>query len=557
MPRRAFLGLLGVALLCGLQVAISAGEADVEQAADAKTLQDAGVATDGPSLLAFFRKRTLADGDHARFQTAIRQLGDDDFQVREKATNELKAAGRAVLPYLRLAARDPDAEVAHRARRCLAALDESPELSLLTAAARHLAVRKPAQTVNVLLAYLPMVDDDYVREAVLQTLAKVGLNDGEVHPALVRAAKAELPARRAAAAYVLSRAGTAYRDPVARLLADSDPHVRLEAATGLVRKRDKSGVAVLIALLTDGPRETAWRAEDLLSRLGPGRTPPVSLGRGDEADRKNCREAWENWWKANAGEVDFGQLELEESRLGLTVICDCDVEGKYRVGNVWECAADGKPRWQVKNLKNPADVQLLPGGRFLVAECQGFAITERDRQGTVLWSQAVSNYPVSCQRLPNGNTFIATYSELFEVTRDGKKVYSYDRPGSIYCATKLRNGNILYAHSSSGIVELGPSGKEVRTVPVQGLAAWASVEQLPNGRYLVSQYGNNRVIEIDETGRVQWECTVQTPAWATRLPNGNTLVASTEGHSVVEVDRAGKEIWKRETTGRPFRVRRH
>ena len=92
-----------------------------------------------------------------------------------------------------------------------------------------------------------------------------------------------------------------------------------------------------------------------------------------------------------------------------------------------------------------------------------------DRQGKVLWSHTVDNYPVSCHRLANGNTFIATYGELCEVSRDGKKVYSHKKPGSIYCAQKLRNDNILYATSGGAIVEMEPSGKQVHSLAVDGL----------------------------------------------------------------------------------------
>ncbi|HMF13517.1 MAG TPA: HEAT repeat domain-containing protein, partial [Gemmataceae bacterium] len=391
MPFRAFLGLIVIVVFWSAHV-LHGGEGNVEQAADERTLKDAGVATDGDSLLTFFRKRTLTDIEHTRFQKAVESLGDDDFSGREKATAELKAAGRVVLPYLRPAAHSADPEVAHRARRCIAALEEMPELSLLGAAARLLAARHPPGSVEALIAYVPMVDDDYVREAVLRTLADVGLRDGEVDAAIVAAATSEQPARRAAAAHVLARAGPRHRDTVLRLLTDPEARVRLPAATGLVRNRDKNGVPVLIALLTDGPRDVAWQAEDLLVRIAPTQTPPVSLGIGDDADRKKCRDAWEKWWSLHAGTIALAHLEVEETRLGLTVICDCDVEGKYRVGNVWECAADGKPRWLVKDVKNPADVQLLPGGRILVAECQGFAVTERDRQGTLHWTQAVNNY---------------------------------------------------------------------------------------------------------------------------------------------------------------------
>jgi hypothetical protein len=556
MHFRAFLVLPVLAGLIGSAI-LAAGEPDPDRAADEKSLKDAGLASDGPSLLKIFRTRTLTDADHDKLREAVRLLGDDDFRTRERASAQLKAAGKAVLPFLRPAMRDPDAEVMYRAKKCIADLEEAPELCLLGAAARMLAVYRPPGTIETLLAYTPMIDDEYVREAVFQTLTTVGLKDGKADRAILEAARNSQSARREAAAYVLCRAGKEHRELLQKLLDDADAHVRLRAASGLIRRGDKDGVPVLIALLSDGPRETAYQAEDLLGRLAGSKSPAVALGFGDATSRQNCRKEWEKWWLHNSATLDMSQLDAEETSLGLSVVCDCDVDGNYRVGSVWECAADGKPRWQIKGVKNPADVQLLPGGRVLIAECQGFNVSERDREGKVLWSHTVDNCPVSCQRLPNGNTFIATYTELMEITRDGEKVFTHKTGASVFCAKKLRNGNILYAHSQGQIVELGSNGREVRSITLGGMSAWASVEPLPNGRYLVSQYNKNQIVEVDELGRIQWECAIQTPAWCTRLPNGNTLVASTEGHRILEVDRTGKEVWQRETQGRPFRVKRH
>ena len=42
---------------------------------------------------------------------------------------------------------------------------------------------------------------------------------------------------------------------------------------------------------------------------------------------------------------------------------------------------DGTVRWEMKGLNTPCDVQLLPGGRLLVAEYQAQRVTERDRDG--------------------------------------------------------------------------------------------------------------------------------------------------------------------------------
>jgi hypothetical protein len=543
--------------LLALTISAAAVGPEAERETDQKMLKEAGVGTDGPSLLAFFRKCTLSDADRAKLTEAARLLGDDDFSVREKASADLKAAGRAVLPLLQKAVQSSDAEVVFRARRCLTGIEEGSELSQQMSAARLMGVLKPRGAVKVLLDFLPMADDDYLRQTIHQSLVALCGRTGKPDDSIVAATKDKETTRRVAAVHVLARGGADQRALAKCLLSDPDPRVRLEAASGLVRAGEKSAVPALTALLGQAPADIAWQAEELLRRIARESGPTAILALGGDGHRRKCRAAWDAWWTEHANKADLARLSADETPLGLTLICDCDVDNQPRVGRVWECGPDGKQRWKIDDVKNPADIELLPDGRLLIAECQGFVVTERDRQGKVLWTRRVDNYPVSCQRLPNGNTFIASYSELLEVSRDGKAVYSHKKKGNIYCARKRRNGNIIYAHGDGAIVEIDPDGKEVHSITVEGLSSWAGIEVLPNGRYLISKYSQNRVVEIDKAGKVHWECTVQTPAWCTRLHNGNTLVASTDEHCIVELDRSGKEVWKQETKGRPFRVRRH
>ena len=49
-----------------------------------------------------FSIATLSNEDSARLLTTIRRLGDDDFDVREAALDELTRAGLAALPILRI-----------------------------------------------------------------------------------------------------------------------------------------------------------------------------------------------------------------------------------------------------------------------------------------------------------------------------------------------------------------------------------------------------------------------------------------------------------------------
>src|SRR5262245_16986258 len=123
MPVRAALRLSALLPLALAAATALPAEADPELAIDVKTLQLAQVATDGPGLLAYFREHTLTDERRARLTALVRQLGSDSFLLREKASQELEAAGRLALPFLRPAVGDRDLEVARRAERCLRAVE--------------------------------------------------------------------------------------------------------------------------------------------------------------------------------------------------------------------------------------------------------------------------------------------------------------------------------------------------------------------------------------------------------------------------------------------------
>jgi outer membrane protein assembly factor BamB len=547
----------GVGLLFGAEAESGRkSDAEAELAYHEKLLKDSGVGTDGPGLLAFFRSRTLSEGDHERLKKAVRRLGDNEFAVREKATLDLVGAGRFALPLLRPALEDRDLEIARRAERCIEDIERAPYTSLLTAAASLTAQRRPAGASEVILACLPWVDDEPAEEALFRALAATGLKGGVADSAVLAAATDKEAIRRAAAAHVLGQAGTEHRRQAQRLLDDSDVRVRFQAATMLARSGERSALPVLTALLTDAPLSLAWQVEDLLCRIAGDKMPQISPGSWDEASRKKCRGSWEAWWKENESKIDLARVNLEDIYLGLNLIAELDGSGRNGSGRVWECGLDGKPRWQFDVANRPIDAQMVPGGRILVAEHGQSRVTERDREGKVLWEQRVDNQPVSVQRLSNGNTFIATYNELLEVTPANKVVYSSKRPGMIYNAQKLRDGHMVFVQSNNQVIELDAAGKEVRTVNVANTGGWASAERLPNMNYLVALYSSRKVVEVDMTGKVVWEVTVEMPGYAQRLRNGNTLVTSIEGRKMIEFDRAGKEVWSQATQGRPFHARR-
>jgi hypothetical protein len=117
--------------------------------------------------------------------------------------------------------------------------------------------------------------------------------------------------RRAAAALVLGRSGTAeQRAAVRGLLDDADVAVRFRAAQGLLAGRDGRAVPVLSALLGEGPPEVAARVEDLLYCLAGAGAPRVAPG-GPPLARKRSRAAWEQWWKLNEKRLDLAKADVD------------------------------------------------------------------------------------------------------------------------------------------------------------------------------------------------------------------------------------------------------
>jgi hypothetical protein len=524
---------------------------------DQKVLREAGVATDPEGLLAFFRARTPSPSDPARLTIRVQELGSAVFLERERASRELTDAGRLALPLLKSALNSPDPEVVRRAARCVEQIENSPTTTLLVAAARLTAAARPTGAAGALVAIFPFVEDDWAEDTVLQSLARVALNNGVAESGTAAAAADKDPLKRAAAGFVLGQGSPAQRRTAIQLMTDSDARVRLRAAGGLVLGGERVAVPTLIALLDEAPMTVAWRAEELLDQIAGELDLPGAAG-NDATGRHRARLAWEQWWKVNGTRIDLARVAREEAYLGVNLTTELDGPSRGDKGRVRESGTDGRTRWEIKDLSHPIDARFLPNGHVLVAEHGDPAkVSERRRDGTVVWEYTPPGHPVTCQRLPNGNTFVATYNELVEVDHDKTVVFSAKVPNMmIYCARKLRNGHYIYVSSGDHLVELDSSGKELLSLGLDNAGGWASVEALPNGNFLLAIYGAKKVIELDRTGNVLWRCDAESPGHATRLRNGNTLVSSIEGRRITEYDRSGKEVWRESTEGRPFHVYR-
>ena len=533
----------------------SAAAAEPDPAADdEQTLRAADLPTDGPGLLEFLRKRTLADADHFRALNCIRKLGDNDFDVRERASAELRAMGPAVWPLLRDALRDPDLEIAFRAQRCLASIEHAGRPAALGAAVRALGRLKPPGVVAGLLAALPSFDDADVMDDACRALAAVAVRAGTVDGALVAVLADRAAVRRAAAGEALARAGGGdLRPAVHKLLQDPAPAVRQRVALALLEVRDKEAVPALIDLLADLPRERSGTAEETLRLVAGEQAPSLSPG-DDEDSRRKCRDAWDGWWKDHGPTLDLAKIDFSHRRLGYTLTALMD--GRSTTGRVVEYDAGGKERWQIGGLHYVIDAQMLGDDRVLLAEYAIRLVSERNLKGDILWQYRAGGPVLGARRLANGDTFITARNQLVEVDKDGKEVFNLPRPMDVCAAAKFRDGTIALLVNNGRVLHLDETGKELKALPLSGpvLAVGSNIEALPNGHVLVPLYSTNKVIEIDDDGKTVWEADTQQPTSVARLPNGHTLVGSRLDMTVVDLDHAGREVKSMKLDSRPFRV---
>jgi hypothetical protein len=532
--------------LLGGSVAIAT--ADEAATPDEKTLREAGLETDGAALAEFLRKRTLLPEDQDKIAALVRQLGSPSYKspsykIRRKASAALVARGCPALAALDRALQDPDLEVSRRAEKAIRFIkDKDSGPAVTTAAVRLLGIKKPAAAVETLLSFLPSAEDDYVGMEVRGVLAALAAQKGKPDKVLVAALHEKNPIKRAAAAEALCQAGLLKQLPaIPKLLADPEASVRLRVALALAGAREKQAIPVLIELLADAKSGQAAEAQDFLYGLAEERAP-TNVSGTDEASRARCRDAWAAWWRKHGSKIDLAKLTQKPRVLGYTVLVFLDQ------GKVVERDSAGKQRWEVDGLDLPLDVQLLPGKRLLVAEHGAGLVTERNRKGDILWQKKIAQ-PLMAQRLRNGNTFIGTRTELVEVDRAGKQVFTYSpRNGELFMRVKkLRNGDLACVvmdelGNGARFTRLDAGGKQIYSFPVNVSTYGGRIEVLPNGQVLVPEMHLNRLVLYDRTGKSVWNARVIQPVAAVRLANGNTLVTTYGQNRAIELDKDGEEV---------------
>ncbi len=259
-----------------------------EESSSAATLRRYEVEPTAAGVLSVLRQWQPNAENHARTARLVRELGDDNWAIREAATRHLAGMGTLADSALREAAESSDAEVVFRARKLLAERRQGRAEELLSASLEWLRESPTPEATPLLLELLPMLPDTFqssVREALWSC---AGPDDA---PRLRQAIGDSRQSVRVAAIPALERAAGAgaVRD-LEPLLDDMNEAIRLAAARALLDRRPRPSIAALLRLLDARNSSIRLEAAWLLQQVSgiPGTAEPLS-------DHDAAAARWKAW----------------------------------------------------------------------------------------------------------------------------------------------------------------------------------------------------------------------------------------------------------------------
>ena len=405
---------------------------------------------------------------------------------------------------------------------------------------RMITLVRPANAIEIILAYIPSCNDDNIQDLLRECLELYLNGQNTIPPALITASTSNIEELRTFAGKVLAQSPNEIAQKTCTtLLADSSVRVRFEVARESIKNQNKSAIPVLIELMTKVSAEKAETIDQTLRAIAKGKSPE------SKNDSKMDAAAWNTWWRKEGHQLVLTPgAKIQETLKNFLVVESFNQEKKS--GRVFFINPSGKTLWEIANLSNPTDALLLPNNKILITEQGANRITERDTKGNISWEKSATN-PFLSQRLSNGNIFIASRNKIVEVSRNGTEIFSFSYPNqTILAACKTRTNEYALLSYNGVFLKLDSKGNEVSKSRIPfptnfGINGGAITQ---NDRVLVSIPTLNKIMEFNFSGQSTWESTITMPGIPTKLPNGNVVAPSLNGSKIVEIQMDGKIIYE-------------
>lgn len=190
-----------------------------------------------------------------------------------------------------------------------------------------------------------------------------------------------------------------------------------------------------------------------------------------------------------------------------------------------------------------AEMSLAASQHYLITDTNNHRVIEVDQNRGITWQYGT----------------VAVSQDIWNHRVAGIRGSGDNKLNFPLSAERLKNGNTLIAEGDNQrVIEVSPSGKiiwDFQAVNIGGVFYPVKARRLNNGNTLITDWAGHRVIEVNREKKVVWQFgaidspgaefnQLNYPRDAVRLENGNTLITDTENERVIEVTANKKIIWQ-------------
>lgn len=243
--------------------------------------------------------------------------------------------------------------------------------------------------------------------------------------------------------------------------------------------------------------------------------------------------------------VIFKQILFLKSLL-LLLICpvifsscsNSGIENKVSTGIILEITPTGKIVWQSTKYKLPVVFSEDQEGNKIIADKNdglSVVLNKRLSENFIYFNNNTEFF----EKTPDGNYLLVNENinpSIIELNPLGEVIWEINNHIHLGEAHKLKDGNYLLISREDHTAKIiNKNGKILWQSAKDLLRQPYSIQQLENDNFLITDFDNNRIVEIDKNSTIKWQSKVELkhPIASRKLNNGSYVIADRDNNRVI------------------------
>ena len=542
--------LLLLVILCSL---VNAGWPEDEvNYWDDIIIKKAGIKATAKDIRDWLQSRIPNSANELKAAKWVADLGNESFEVREQATQELLKLNNLAIFELKKAIKSQDVEVAKRATDCLEQISPNESIALKTAIIRLLGKSNPEMVFDYFSKITETSELDLLTsEALLDAFNITIKTNQNLIQKLEGFAQTKNIKSRIVIARVLAK-GNPNATAFKKLSTEDKTLVKVNAALALLQEKDKKSIELLINLLSELKINQLMPIAGLLNELIQDPASEKELAK-EKPSSLELQNLFASAWKSKNASTNLDKYtfnQLLPKRI-LASLAEPNLSGK-----ICSLNPDGSISELFRNNSySPIACAIDHTMILLMERSRGQVIANNLGEVYERGNPLISAFGVDIDGA--GKKFILNRQNLLVLDYTNKMVESVDLNNDCLAGTRLINGDYAIVFKDKTLLILdGKDLKKEKTrislganEPARTILGY-QIEGTRSGSILIPEYGGKSVKEIDQAGKLIKTINLNistgtSPIYGATLTmntNGNFLIGTRLGQTVTELNLEGKEI---------------